>query len=136
MITYTHHTAGNLPIKTLVAKQRPTKYICTILGLRIKGTALWFIQPIATVCHLITQATSHIHHSLEVVLLLSQTLLVQLTYSYVLAFSPDHLDHWLTHFVLEARHKDGKPYPPHTLHQLVCGILRYVREIKPIIDIF
>ena len=53
---------------------------------------------------------------------------------YVLAFSPLQLDYWLTRFVLEARRKDGKPYPPNTLHQLVCGILRYVRELKPTID--
>ena len=55
---------------------------------------------------------------------------------YVLAFLPLQLDYWLTRFVLEARRKDGKvqPYPPNTLHQLVCGILRYVRELKPTID--
>ena len=30
MITCTHHTAGNLPIKTLFAKQRPTNMIVTM----------------------------------------------------------------------------------------------------------
>ena len=39
-------------------------------------------------------------------------------------------------FILEARRKDGKSYPPNTLHQLICGILRYVRQIKPQIDFF
>ena len=55
---------------------------------------------------------------------------------YILASSPDHFDHWLARFVLESRRKDGKPYPPNVLHQLVCGILRYVRDLKPTIDFF
>ena len=37
--------------------------------------------------------------------------------------------------VLEVRRKDGKPYPPNTLHLLCCGILRYLREVKPALDI-
>lgn len=55
---------------------------------------------------------------------------------YILASNPDHLNHWMTRFVLEARRLDGKPYPPNTLHQLVCGILRYIRELKPSVDFF
>ena len=47
---------------------------------------------------------------------------------YILASSPDHFDHWLTRFVLEASCKDGQLYPPNTLHQLICGILCYVRS--------
>ena len=42
----------------------------------------------------------------------------------------------MLHFILEDRRKDAKPYPPNTLHQLVCGILCYVRELKPDIDFF
>ena len=39
-------------------------------------------------------------------------------------------------FVLEVRRKDGNHYPPNTLHQLCCGVLRQVREVKPGLDIF
>ena len=49
---------------------------------------------------------------------------------YILAFSPDQLEHWLTRF---AMCKDRKPYPLNTLHQL---ILCYVRKVKPTIDFF
>ena len=55
---------------------------------------------------------------------------------YILASSSVQLDHWMSHFILEARQKDGKPYPPNILHQLVCGIIRYVRELKPDINFF
>lgn len=55
---------------------------------------------------------------------------------YILCYAPAQLDYWLSRFVLEARRKDGKMYPPNTLHQLVCGILRYARELKPDLDFF
>ncbi len=43
----------------------------------------------------------------------------------------DHeLDYWLTRFILEVTRKDGQPYPS-TLYGLVCGIMRYVRELHP-----
>ena len=38
--------------------------------------------------------------------------------------------------MLEVRCKDGKHYPPNPLHQLCCGIMRYVREVKPTHDLF
>ena len=34
----------------------------------------------------------------------------------------------LKHFVSEARRGDGKPYPPKTLYQILCGLLRYLRQ--------
>ncbi len=37
---------------------------------------------------------------------------------------------------MEVRRKDGQPYPPNTLHQLCCGVLRCVRKVKPEIGIF
>ena len=46
------------------------------------------------------------------------------------------LDRWLSRFVLEIRRRDGKEYPPNTLYQICCGILRYIREVKPQLDIF
>ena len=47
------------------------------------------------------------------------------------------LSHWLEAFVLEVRTKHGKEYSPDTLHHLICGILRYVRETSmPTVDFF
>lgn len=51
------------------------------------------------------------------------------------AFIPDlvemneiEMNEWMTRFVLEARRKDGAPYPPRSLYQLCVGLLRYNRE--------
>ena len=38
------------------------------------------------------------------------------------------LQYWMSRFVLEVRKKDGSEYPPNTLHHIVCGILRHLRE--------
>ena len=46
------------------------------------------------------------------------------------------LNRWLSRFILEVRRQDGKNYPPNTLYQLCCGVMRYVREVKPDLDIF
>ena len=37
----------------------------------------------------------------------------------------------LTRFAVEARKANGEHYPPSSLHQLLCGILRHMREINP-----
>ena len=37
----------------------------------------------------------------------------------------------LSLFVTEARKADGKKYPPKTLYQILCGLLRYMRKIVP-----
>ena len=37
---------------------------------------------------------------------------------------------------MEVRRQDGAEYPPNSLHQLCCGILRYAREREPELDIF
>ena len=42
----------------------------------------------------------------------------------------DSLNLWLCRFILEARRKDGSPYPPRTLYSISCGILRHVREVN------
>ena len=55
---------------------------------------------------------------------------------FIMAKNPWDLNRWLCRFVLEVRRKDGKEYPPNTLHQLFCGILRYVRDRVPELDIF
>ncbi len=44
------------------------------------------------------------------------------------------LDYWLCKFVLGIRRKDGQPYPPQTLYQICCGLLRYVRDLHPEIN--
>ena len=47
------------------------------------------------------------------------------------------LQHWLTYFILEVRKQNGSEYPPNTLHHLVCGIMRYLRQNgRPEIDFF
>ena len=38
------------------------------------------------------------------------------------------MDFWLSRFVLEVRKKNGDPYPPNTLYQLICGLQRQLRE--------
>ena len=50
--------------------------------------------------------------------------------------STRELNRWLSRFILEVRRQDGKNYPPNTLYQLCCGVMRYVREVKPELDIF
>ncbi|XP_053403038.1 uncharacterized protein LOC123535173 [Mercenaria mercenaria] len=37
------------------------------------------------------------------------------------------LEYWLQRFIVETRRKDGGPYPPNTLIQIVTGLQRYLR---------
>ncbi len=46
------------------------------------------------------------------------------------------LDLWLSKFILQIRKKDGQHYPPQTLCGIVCGLLRYVRDLCPAINFF
>lgn len=46
------------------------------------------------------------------------------------------LSYWLERFVLEIRKRDGSEYVPATLHHIVCGIMRHLRETDPTIDVF
>ena len=50
--------------------------------------------------------------------------------------TPELLNYWLSKFVLEARTKNGDYHPPNTLYSICCGLLRYVREIKPALNFF
>lgn len=43
---------------------------------------------------------------------------------------PALLSRYLSLFVIEVRKKSGEKYPPATLHQLLCGILRHMRQIN------
>ena len=38
------------------------------------------------------------------------------------------LDYWLSRFVIEARRKDGNPYPPNTLYNITASLQRMFRE--------
>ena len=49
---------------------------------------------------------------------------------------PQELNHWLSKFVLEARKSNGEPYTPDTLYNICSGLLRYIRERRPQINIF
>ena len=44
--------------------------------------------------------------------------------------SPDihNLNHWLSHFVVECRREDGKPYPPSSISNILAGLYRYSRN--------
>ena len=44
---------------------------------------------------------------------------------------PEILNLHLSRFVIETRKANGDDYPPSTLHQLLCGILRFMRECNP-----
>jgi hypothetical protein len=46
----------------------------------------------------------------------------------VLLFSEASL--WLQRYILGTRKKDGTKYPPKTLHLLLCGLQRYMRDSK------
>ena len=37
----------------------------------------------------------------------------------------------LSRFVVETRKSNGEAYPPATLHQLLCGVLRHMRDCNP-----
>ena len=41
---------------------------------------------------------------------------------------PEALDRWLSTFIAEVRRVDGDQYPPRTIHQLLSGVLRYMRS--------
>ena len=38
------------------------------------------------------------------------------------------MDFWLSRFILEVRKLDGKPYPPNTIYQLICGLQRQLHQ--------
>ena len=42
--------------------------------------------------------------------------------------NPVDMQFWLCKFITETRRADGKCYSPNTLHQLICGLLRALRE--------
>ena len=55
---------------------------------------------------------------------------------HILLCTSAQLDYWLSKFVLEVRRRDGQPYPPNSMYQLTCGLLRWIREMKPALNLF
>ena len=49
----------------------------------------------------------------------------------LMSSNPELLNLHLSRFVIETRKANGEMYPPSTLHQLLCGILRFIREHNP-----
>ena len=56
--------------------------------------------------------------------------------THLLITEPSQLDYWLSKFVLEARKGNGDHYPPDTLYSICSGLLRYIRETRPQLNIF
>ena len=53
------------------------------------------------------------------------------------ALSVEELAFWLSRFVLEIRREDGKCYPPNSLYQLCCGLLRHLNGCgRPEVNMF
>ena len=44
------------------------------------------------------------------------------------------LDQWMSKFILEIRRLDGAEYPPNTIYQITCGIMRNIRKFCPEIN--
>ena len=53
---------------------------------------------------------------------------------HLLLCTPQQLDYWMSKFILEVRKADGALYPPNSLHQIICGIQRYVRKHQPAVN--
>ena len=47
----------------------------------------------------------------------------------LLAQDAEALNKWIPRFIAEVRKADGSKYPPKSIHQLLSGILRYMRSV-------
>ena len=55
----------------------------------------------------------------------------------ITSMTKQEIDEAMCRFALEIRRKDGKQYPPNTIHHICCGVMRYLRtQGKPEIDFF
>ena len=43
------------------------------------------------------------------------------------ALNKSQLQHWMSCFIMEIRKKDGREFPPNSLHHICCGIMRFLR---------
>ena len=50
----------------------------------------------------------------------------------IICMLSNELQHWLSRFMLEMRKKDGMEYPPDTLYQTVCRIMRFLVPFFPL----
>ena len=48
----------------------------------------------------------------------------------------EDLSRHLSRFILEVRKKDGREFPPESLHHVVCGIQRFTVQWKAISEFF
>jgi hypothetical protein len=55
---------------------------------------------------------------------------------HILLCTSAQLDYWISKFILEVRRRDGQPYPPNSIYQLCCGLLRWIRDTKPSLNLF
>ncbi len=46
------------------------------------------------------------------------------------------MDFWLSKFILEVRKANGDEYTPNSLYSICCGMMRYIREVKPEVNFF
>ena len=44
--------------------------------------------------------------------------------------APEDLNRWVSKFIAEARRTDGQKYTPRTIHQILSGLLRYMRSVS------
>ena len=53
------------------------------------------------------------------------------------ALNKSQLQHWMSCFIMEIRKKDGREFPPNSIHHICCGIMRFLRTNgKPELDFF
>lgn len=44
---------------------------------------------------------------------------------------PVKINHWASHSIREVQRKDGQPYPPRIIHQILAGLQRFMLSEKP-----
>ena len=56
--------------------------------------------------------------------------------THLMIAQPSELNYWLSKFVLEVKKGNGEQYLPDTLYSVCTGLLRFIRETRPEINIF
>ena len=46
------------------------------------------------------------------------------------------LDYWMIKLVLEARERNDEPSPPDTLYSIFAGLMRYMQQVRPELNLF
>ena len=55
---------------------------------------------------------------------------------HLVIYTDYQLDYWISKFILEVRRVDGQTYPPNSLYSICCGLMRFIREVRPEINFF